>query len=63
MERGNAAPTTAQLMLRVCPTYVPALTESTQVLAVLFADDSQVFNALLRAFAVRHDSSSAKFGW
>lgn len=50
-------------MLRVCPVYVLALAELTQVLAILFADDSQLLIALLHAFAVRHDSLSAKFGW
>lgn len=33
------------------------------MLSVLFADDSQLFVTLLRAFAVRHGSLSAKFGW
>lgn len=50
-------------MLRICPVYVLALAALTQVLAVVFADDSQLFIALLHAFAVRHDFSSAKFGW
>lgn len=49
-------------MLRICPVYVLALPELTQVLAILFNDDPQLFIALLRAFALRHDSLSAKFG-
>lgn len=49
--------------LMLCTRPVHALAELPRALAVLFADDSQLFAVPLHASAVRHDSWAAKFGW